>query len=84
MKKNTTKITLFEQVAHIVETKLQPAIQMDGGDIELIDVEEETGVVTVQLGGACVGCPMSHITLSLGVERELLAIPKVERIEVLE
>ncbi len=81
----TKKETLREKVTHVVNEKLRPAIQMDGGDIDLVDVNEESGVVTVQLGGACVGCPMSHITLTLGVERELLAaIPEVTGIEVLE
>ena len=79
------KQTLRERVEHIMETRLKPAIQMDGGDIELIDVNENSNIVTVQLGGACVGCPMSHITLTMGVERELLdAIPEIEGIEVLE
>lgn len=48
---------------------LRPAIQADGGDIELIDIDAGTGVVTVQLKGACVDCPASTITMKAGIER---------------
>ncbi|MGI8664286.1 MAG: NifU family protein [Acidimicrobiales bacterium] len=50
---------------------IRPAIQADGGDIELRDVDEETGVVTVELIGACVSCPASTVTLKAGIERIL-------------
>lgn len=59
-----------EQVAEALND-VRPALQADGGDIELVDVEEETGVVNVKLVGACAGCPMSQITLQMGVERLL-------------
>ncbi|NTU88626.1 MAG: NifU family protein [Actinobacteria bacterium] len=49
---------------------IRPALQADGGDIELIDVSED-GVVTVELQGHCAGCPMSQMTLSNAVERTL-------------
>lgn len=48
---------------------IRPAIQADEGDIELIDVDEETGVITVELKGACVTCPASTQTLKAGIER---------------
>lgn len=50
---------------------IRPAIQADGGDIELISVDEEDGVVSVQLLGACNTCPASSLTLKAGVERIL-------------
>ncbi|MBI1843743.1 MAG: NifU family protein [Acidimicrobiales bacterium] len=50
---------------------MRPALQADGGDIVLHDVNEETGVVTVELIGACVGCSSSAQTLKAGVERIL-------------
>ncbi len=50
---------------------MRPALQADGGDIVLHDVNEETGVVTVELIGACVGCSASAQTLKAGVERIL-------------
>ncbi len=48
---------------------LRPALQSDGGDVEVVGVEE--GVVTLRLVGACSGCPMSTMTLKMGIEREL-------------
>ena len=48
---------------------IRPALQADGGDIVLHDVHEDTGLVEVELVGACVGCPMSDQTLQVGVER---------------
>jgi Fe-S cluster biogenesis protein NfuA len=50
---------------------IRPAIQADGGDIQLRDVEESTGVVTIELVGACVSCPASTMTLKAGIERIL-------------
>ena len=50
--------------------EIRPALQADGGDVELVDIEED-GTVLVQLQGACKGCPMSQLTLSNGVERVL-------------
>jgi Fe-S cluster biogenesis protein NfuA len=50
---------------------IRPAIQADGGDIYLREVDEETGLVTVELVGACVSCPASTLTLKAGIERIL-------------
>ena len=50
--------------------KIRPSLQMDGGDVELVDVDEN-GVVTVRLTGACGGCPMSTMTLKMGIEQLL-------------
>jgi Fe-S cluster biogenesis protein NfuA len=57
-----------EKVQAVIE-KLRPLLQRDGGDIELIDVED--GVVKVKLTGACGSCPMSKMTLKMGVESAL-------------
>ena len=48
---------------------MRPAIQADKGDIRLVDVDEETGVIKVELQGACVSCPASTQTLKAGIER---------------
>jgi len=50
--------------------KIRPNLQADGGDVELIDVTDE-GVVNVRLVGACRGCPMSQMTLKLGIQKFL-------------
>ena len=61
---------LKEKVATVIEV-IRPAIQADKGDIFLRDVDEETGVVSVELVGACVSCPASSQTLKAGIERIL-------------
>lgn len=61
---------------------IRPAIQADGGDIFLREFDEETGVVTVELTGACVSCPASTVTLKAGVERILKdRVPGVTAVE---
>ncbi len=62
-----------------VETALQeaieairPALQSDGGDMRVIELDEETGRVDIELMGACGGCPMSSMTLKAGIQRILL------------
>jgi len=60
--------------------KIRPMLQRDGGDVELISVEE--GVVKVRLQGACKGCPMSQMTLKNGIERFIKQeVPEVDRVE---
>jgi Fe-S cluster biogenesis protein NfuA len=60
--------------------KVRPMLQMDGGDVELVDVKD--GVVKVRLKGACHGCPMSQMTLQHGIEMTLKKeVPSVKRVE---
>ena len=62
-------------------TKIKPMLQADGGDVELIDVDEN-GVVKVRLQGACAGCPMSQMTIKNGIEKLLKEkIPEVTSVE---
>jgi Fe-S cluster biogenesis protein NfuA len=56
------------KVEEVIEI-MRPAIQADGGDISLVDVDVDTGVVTVELTGACVSCPASTVTMKAGIER---------------
>lgn len=71
---------MIEQVQDIIEKKVRPALQLDGGDIELIDVED--GIVKVKLVGACAHCPSSALTLYEGVEKMMKeAIPELKGIE---
>ena len=60
---------MHEQVAQVIEG-IRPYIQGDGGDIELLGVEEG-GIVKVRLSGACSGCPHAAMTLKMGVEQAL-------------
>lgn len=60
--------------------KIRPALNADGGDVKLIDVSDD-GVVKVQLTGACSGCPMSQMTLKMGIEKVLKEeIPEVKEV----
>ncbi|MGE5173050.1 MAG: NifU family protein [Betaproteobacteria bacterium] len=69
-----------EQVEEALK-KVRPMLQRDGGDIELVSVEEELGVVKVRLRGACGACPMSTMTLKMGVEKLLKQeIPAVKEV----
>ena len=61
---------LYDAVAEVVKI-IRPAVQADNGDIFLRDVDEESGVVSVELVGACVTCPASTQTLKQGLERIL-------------
>lgn len=62
--------------------QIRPALQADGGDIELVDVNENEGVVKVRLVGACSGCPMSTMTLRNGVEQILKRfVPELKRLD---
>ncbi len=61
----------FSQGVTAVIDEIRPALQADGGDIELVKVDEATGLVSVRLQGACRGCPGAAMTLKMGVERLL-------------
>ncbi len=61
--------------------QVRPALQNDGGDVELVEVTDD-GVVKVRLTGACRGCPMAQMTLQMGIERVLKqAVPEVKAVE---
>ena len=69
-----------EEVQAALDT-VRPQLQADGGDCELIDVTED-GTVKVRLTGACGGCPMSQMTLKMGIERVLKErVPAVKSVE---
>jgi NFU1 iron-sulfur cluster scaffold homolog, mitochondrial len=87
-----TDTTIFEDddevvamIKELLETRIRPAVQEDGGDIRYIGFAPETGIVTVQLAGSCVGCPSSSVTLKQGVENMLMHyIPEVLEVHSLE
>ena len=69
-----------EKVEKALE-QIRPALQADGGNVELVDVTED-GVVKVRLTGACGCCPMSTYTLKVGIEQRLKeAVPEVKEVE---
>lgn len=75
-----TDTTLKEKVESALQ-KVRPSLQADGGDVQLVDVEQD-GMVKVRLMGACGGCPMSQMTLKMGIERILKQnVPEVTGVE---
>lgn len=61
--------------------KIRPALERDGGNIELVDVDEKKGIVRVRLMGACADCPLGHITLKAVVEATLQdEIPEIKEV----
>lgn len=73
-------MSLREQIETVLD-QVRPALRMDGGGIELVDIDEEIGRVSVRLQGACRGCPMSKMTLKMGVEAALMeALPVIKEV----
>ena len=73
--------TLWDQVEAALDT-VRPAIAMDGGNVELLDIED--GVVTLRMMGACGGCPLSSMTLKSGIEQRLRElVPGIERVDAI-
>jgi len=84
MPPGTHPMTLDPETTDLVEKVIEairPMIQADGGDVELIGITQD-GIVRIRLHGACVGCPSSHITLQMGIERNLKAhVPGITGVE---
>ncbi len=74
--------SIKEQVAQCLD-EVRPQLQADGGDIELVDVENN--IAKVKLKGACDGCPMSAMTMQWGVENCIKKrVPKIKKVEVVK
>jgi Fe-S cluster biogenesis protein NfuA len=73
-----------EKVRNCLE-KIKLSLQAHGGDVELIAVDESSGIVKVRLTGACATCPMARVTLQMGVEKELKKeVPEVKKVIAVE
>ena len=69
-----------EQVEKVLNEKIRPMLLADGGNVELVDVTDD-GIVKVKLTGACGCCPMSQMTLKMGIERLLKEeIPEIKEV----
>jgi len=80
MSDSTQSSTTIKQRVSAVIDSIRPALQRDGGGIDLVDVTDD-GVVSVKLQGACSGCPSAQMTLSMLVERKLKAeVPEVTKL----
>jgi Fe-S cluster biogenesis protein NfuA len=75
----TDPSSVRQRVQDVIDL-IRPAVQADGGDIELVDVAAD-GVVQIRFHGACHGCPSSHMTLQHGIERNLREqVPQVTKV----
>merc|ERR1712086_394907 len=87
---NDTMITddddeVVAMIKELLETRIRPAVQEDGGDIFYHGFNEDSGIVSLQLAGSCAGCPSSSVTLKSGVENILMHyIPEVEGVVQVE
>lgn len=76
------KSTLTTKVEQVLK-EIRPRLQADGGDVELVEVSPE-GTVKVKLTGACFGCPMSQMTLKMGIEKLIKEkIPEIKTVETM-
>ncbi|MBK7405391.1 MAG: NifU family protein [Phycisphaerales bacterium] len=74
---------MVDRIEKVIEL-MRPAIQADGGDVELVEARAD-GTVLVRFHGACVGCPSSDITLQLGIEKNLRQhVPEVQQVCVVD
>lgn len=73
---------IVAMIKELLETRIRPAVQDDGGDIEYRGYDEETGIVKLRMQGACSGCPSSSVTLKSGIENMLMHyVPEVKGVE---
>ena len=80
MIKSYLKEEKMEEKVKTALGKIRPSLQADGGDVELVEVTPD-GVVKVRLTGACGGCPMSQMTLKMGIEKVLKEeVPEVKEV----
>lgn len=69
-------------IKELLETRIRPTVQDDGGDIEYVRFDSDTGVVKLRMQGACSGCPSSSVTLKSGIENMLMHyVPEVKGVE---
>lgn len=80
---DTTHHPLWDQVAFVIE-RIRPAVQADGGDIELVEITQ-SNTVRIRMHGACVGCPSASMTLRMGIERNLQdRVPGIAGVEAVD
>lgn len=78
--KTDEPVSLYDRVHRVIEL-IRPAVQADGGDLELVEVTS-AGIVRIRFLGACIGCPSSEMTLQMGIERNVRQhVPEVKAVE---
>ncbi len=78
---NPNSRELRERIEAILDQQIRPGLRADGGDVELVGIDEDN-IVQVRMRGACQGCPSSTMTLTMGIEATLKAlIPEIRFLE---
>jgi Fe-S cluster biogenesis protein NfuA len=78
--KKAVPATVQEKVEAVL-ARIRPYVQMDGGDVELANINLEDGIVFLRLRGACSSCPSSVYTLQIGIENEIkLEVPEIKQV----
>lgn len=76
-------MTIREKIEDTLDT-IRPALRSDGGDVELVDFDDDEGIVQVRLMGACSSCPISTMTMKQGIERRIKAVvPEVREVQAI-
>ncbi len=76
------KRTIDHELLEATLDVIRQSLQADGGDVALVDVDDESGIVTLEMQGACAGCPLSSFDMSEGIERILREhVPGVKRVQ---
>ena len=71
---------MYRKVDEVLD-RIRPYVQMDGGHVELVNVDEKEGIVYIRFQGSCQGCPSSAMTLQMGIENEVKsAIPEIKQV----
>ena len=74
-------MSVIEEIREVLDREIRPGLQRDGGDVEFVNFDEDSGNVQVRLQGHCAGCPMSQMTIRMGIERILKSrIPEVKEV----
>lgn len=77
----TSHSSAQDQIEDVLAT-IRPAVRADGGDIELVEYDQDEGLVRLRMVGACHACPMSMMTLKAGIEQRLrMQVPEVRSVE---
>lgn len=76
-------MTIREKIEDTLDS-IRPALRSDGGDVELVDFDDDEGIVQVRLVGACSSCPISTMTMKQGIERRIKAVvPEVREVQAI-
>ena len=80
-----TDSEIVATIKEMIEFRIKPFVQEDGGDVRYLGFDEENGVVQLEMRGSCVGCPSSSVTLRNGIERMLTHfVPQVVKVEAVD